>query len=196
MLSTSLLVALVLPNAEPSFQQQAAPSHAAERETRFALLPHIFIDLHRGLETNRGSDRAGVIKDCGSETWNCLTGTTFNIMWRKECGPYEKGQSWSVDTRDGEPVKFEVLHELSSGYVHSPRSRWLVSSTYDPDVVYIFTDGIGLTGLVQDPLRRSDLASRLESAEKREEVRTSGGRTEDGLYVSNLVGWGKIGECV
>lgn len=177
---------------------QAIPpsDHVEWEEHRFAFLPGIFLDLEQGIEVNADAgSRFLSVRNCSKMDQNCLTGSTFNVVWSKTCGPYEVGQKWSASAHDGTTTEFQVVRRVRLKAHLFDFYEFVVTSSFSDDVAYVFTTGQGLVGLLQDPRKEGTLVNYLSSSKVPMELGGDFYQLDEKYVFSRLAGTTPLGEC-
>lgn len=166
-------------------------------ENRFALLPHIFIDLEREVEYNWRHFRTGRIRRCDDPELKCLTGRSFEVVWPRQCEDYTVGDTWEHSGEaGGSQIKSSIVGSFSTNACHRSVDLVIVKTEGVKNYLYVLRPRTGLSAVIHDPAHRGILSEMISEEAFLAELSSGISETVDGFAVSYLVGRESIGECI
>lgn len=158
--------------------------------TRFAFLPHVFLDFGNSLGYQRAVPSFFVIRNCGDAVMNCFSGGPYVVMWPKKCPVLSVGMEWSA--RD---ISAEVASVFTKPVRHGEAQIFVARTDRAKDSLYLLNDDSRLIGLISDPRRREILWDAATDQDFLAELARGTDISEDGYAVSYLVGLGHLSPC-
>ena len=137
-------------------------ANAENDRSRIYVFGEIVADLEIGRE--RFATFSSELIDCSSGGLRCISGNILKVSVPARCSDIE------LDTYGSGEEQTAVLRKLSATPQDTFFRRRLIGNPSRPYIVYGYTPQMGITFVVYDPTRQSDLVSLAESGELLEMV--------------------------